>query len=69
MTGATGVVGGTVVRLLAAGTDHEVTALVRPEPAAGELPAGVGHRIADHHDPPALAQGVPRRPHAGVRLR
>ncbi|GAA3464112.1 NAD(P)H-binding protein [Saccharothrix longispora] len=52
VTGATGTVGGAVVRrLLAAG--HEVRALTR-DPAAARLPAGVEVVAGDFTDPPSL---------------
>lgn len=53
VTGASGAIGGTVVRALAR-TGREVIGLVRRRSYAG--PAGVAHRVADYHDPAALAR-------------
>lgn len=54
VTGATGQVGGQVVRLLAAEQPHQVVALSRRGLPSGQWPARVSARAADYADPQAL---------------
>jgi NAD(P)H dehydrogenase (quinone) len=58
VTGASGQIGGEVVRLLAAGQQHKVVALIRRPPAAGQFPDGVQARQADYADEQALAAAL-----------
>lgn len=58
VTGASGQIGGEVVRLLAAGQQHEVVALIRRPPAAGQFPDGVQARQADYAGEQALAAAL-----------
>jgi len=58
VTGASGQIGGEVVRLLAAGQQHEVVALMRRPPAAGQFPDAVQARKADYADEQALAAAL-----------
>ena len=58
VTGASGQIGGEVVRLLAAGQQHEVVALMRRPPAAGQFPDSVQARKADYADEQALAAAL-----------
>ena len=58
VTGASGQIGGEVVRLLAAGQQHKVVALIRRPPAAGQFPAGVQAQQADYADEQALAAAL-----------
>jgi NAD(P)H dehydrogenase (quinone) len=58
VTGASGQIGGEVVRLLAAGQQHTVVALIRRPPAAGQFPAGVQAQQADYADEQALAAAL-----------
>src|SRR5690242_14639673 len=58
VTGASGQIGGEVVRLLAAGQQHKVVALIRRPPAAGQFPDGVQARQADYADEQALADAL-----------
>jgi len=57
VTGATGRIGGDVVRLLA-GQQHQVVALTRRPPAAGQWPDGTEARQADYGDEQALAAAL-----------
>lgn len=57
VTGASGRIGGEVVRLLAA-QQRPVVALTRRPPAAGQWPAGVAARCADYGDEQALAAAL-----------
>ena len=58
VTGASGQIGGEVVRLLAAGQQHKVVALIRRPPAAGQFPDGVQARQAAYGDEQALAAAL-----------
>lgn len=58
VTGATGQVGGQVVRLLAAEQPHQVVALSRRGLASGQWPARVSARAADYADPQALGAAL-----------
>jgi len=57
VTGASGRIGGEVVRLLAA-QQHQVVALTRRPPGAAPGPAGVQVRQAGYSDEPALAAAM-----------
>jgi NAD(P)H dehydrogenase (quinone) len=57
VTGASGRIGGEVVRLLAA-QQHQVVALTRRPPGAAPGPAGVQVRQAGYSDEPALAAAL-----------
>ena len=57
VTGATGRIGGEVVRLLA-GQQHQVVALTRRPPAAAPWPAGVEARQAGYADEQALSAAL-----------
>ena len=59
VTGASGRIGGEVVRLLAA-QQHQVVALTRRPPGAAPGPAGAEVRQAGYADEPALARPSPR---------
>ena len=54
VTGATGAVGGAVLRFLSDHGARRVTALVRRPHAVAGLADGVDHRLADYHDADAL---------------
>ena len=54
VTGASGRIGGQVVRLLAAGQPHQVVALSRRGLLPGRWPPSVSARAADYADPQAL---------------
>jgi NAD(P)H dehydrogenase (quinone) len=58
VTGATGQVGGQVVRLLAAEQPHQVVALCRRGLPSGQWPARVSARAADYADPQALGAAL-----------
>jgi NAD(P)H dehydrogenase (quinone) len=58
VTGASGRIGGDVVRLLAADQAHQVVALTRRPPAAGSWPDSVENRRADYADEEALAAAL-----------
>ena len=58
VTGATGQVGGQVVRLLAAEQPHQVVALSRLGLPSGQWPARVSARAADYADPQALGTAL-----------
>ena len=58
VTGASGQIGGEVVRVLAAGQQHEVVALIRRPPAVGQFPDGVQARQADYAGEQALAAAL-----------
>ena len=58
VTGATGQVGGQVVRLLAAEQPHQVVALSRRGLPSGQWPARVSGRAADYADPQALGAAL-----------
>ena len=58
VTGATGQVGGQVVRLLAAEQPHQVVALSRRGLPSGQWPARVSARAADYADPQALGAAL-----------
>jgi NAD(P)H dehydrogenase (quinone) len=58
VTGATGQVGGQVVRLLAAEQPHQVVALSRRGLPSGQWPARVSARAADYADPQALGTAL-----------
>jgi NAD(P)H dehydrogenase (quinone) len=55
VTGASGQIGGQVVRLLAAEQTHQVIALSRRVLPSGRWPAGVTTRAADYAEPQALS--------------
>ena len=58
VTGATGQVGGQVVRLLAAEQPHQVVALSRRGLPSRQWPARVSARAADYADPQALGAAL-----------
>jgi NAD(P)H dehydrogenase (quinone) len=58
VTGASGQVGGQVVRLLAAEQPHEVLALSRGGLPSGPWPAHVSARAADYSDPQGLGAAL-----------
>ena len=58
VTGATGQVGGQVVRLLAAEQPHQVVALSRRGLPSGQWPERVSARAADYADPQALGTAL-----------
>lgn len=58
VTGASGRIGGQVVRLLAAEQPHEVLALSRRGLLPGRWPPGVSARAADYADPRALGAAL-----------
>jgi NAD(P)H dehydrogenase (quinone) len=58
VTGASGQIGGQVVRLLAAEQPHQVVALSRRELPSGRWPARVSARAADYADPVALGRAL-----------
>src|SRR5690242_12544262 len=58
VTGASGRIGGQVVRLLAAGQPHQVIALSRRGLSPGRWPPRVSARAADYADPQALGAAL-----------
>jgi NAD(P)H dehydrogenase (quinone) len=58
VTGASGRIGGQVVRLLAAGQPHQVVALSRRGLLPGRWPPSVSARAADYADPQALGAAL-----------
>jgi NAD(P)H-binding len=58
VTGASGQIGGQVVRLLAGEQAHQVVALSRRVPPSGRWPAGVSARAAGYADPEALSTAL-----------
>ena len=58
VTGASGQIGGQVVRLLAGEQAHQVVALSRRGLPSGRWPAGVSARAADYADPQALGAAL-----------
>ncbi|HET9082659.1 MAG TPA: NAD-dependent epimerase/dehydratase family protein [Trebonia sp.] len=58
VTGASGQVGGQVVRLLAGEQAHQVVALSRRVLPSGRWPAGVSARAAGYADPEALSTAL-----------
>src|SRR5215510_7664082 len=58
VTGASGRIGGQVVRLVAAEQQHQVIALPRRVLPSGRWPAGVSARAADYADPEALSAAL-----------
>jgi uncharacterized protein YbjT (DUF2867 family) len=58
VTGASGRIGGQVVRLVANRRQHQVVALCRRGLRPGRWPPGVSARAADYADPPALGAAL-----------
>jgi NAD(P)H dehydrogenase (quinone) len=58
VTGASGRIGGQVVRLVAAAQQHQVVALSRRGLLPGRRPPGVSARAADYADPQALGTAL-----------
>ena len=58
VTGASGQIGGQVVRLRAGEQAHRVIALSRRVRPSGRWPAGVSARAADYADPEALSTAL-----------
>jgi NAD(P)H dehydrogenase (quinone) len=58
VTGASGRIGGQVVRLVAAERQHPVVALSRRGLLPGRWPLGVSARAADYADPQALGAAL-----------